>query len=215
MDCSPPGFFVHGILQARTLEWVAISFSRGSSWPRDRTWVSQTADRFFTVWATRATQITICHHVNDFFPVFMYGCESWTIKKAECQRTDAFVLWCWRLLRIPWTARRSNQIILKEISSECSLEGLILKLKLQHFCQMMPRIDSSGKDPDARKDWRQEKKGTTEDEMVGWHHRLDGHGFEQAPGNSEGQESLACYSPWGHGVRHYWATEWQQIIQIK
>ena len=73
----------------------------------------------------------------------MYGCESWTIKKAEHQRIDAFELWCWRrLLRVPWTARRSNQSILKEISPECSLEGLILKLKLQHFSHLMQRTDS-------------------------------------------------------------------------
>ena len=77
------------------------------------------------------------------FPVVMYGCESWTIKKAECQRTDAFELWCWRrLLRVPWTARRSNQSILKEISPWCSLEGLKLKLKLQNFRHLMQRADS-------------------------------------------------------------------------
>ena len=77
------------------------------------------------------------------FPVVMYGCASWTIKKAECQRIDAFELWCWRrLLRVPWTARRSSQSILKEISPECSLEGLILKLKLQYFGQLMWRADS-------------------------------------------------------------------------
>ena len=77
------------------------------------------------------------------FPVVMYGCESWTIKKAECQRIDAFELWCWRrLLRVPWTARRSNQAILKEISPGCSLEGLILKLKLQYFGHLMRRADS-------------------------------------------------------------------------
>ena len=77
------------------------------------------------------------------FPVVMYGCESWTIKKAECWRIDAFELWCWRrLLRVPWTARRSNQSILKEITPECSLEGLMLKLKLQYFGQMMRRTDS-------------------------------------------------------------------------
>ena len=80
------------------------------------------------------------------FPVVMYGCESWTIKKAECRRTDAFELWCWRrLLRVPWTARRSNQSILKEISPECSLEGLMLKLKLQYFRHLMWRADSSEK----------------------------------------------------------------------
>ena len=77
------------------------------------------------------------------FPVVMYGCESWTIKKAECQRIDAFELWCWRrLLRVPWTARRSSQSILKEISPGCSLEGLMLKLKLQHLGHLMQRTDS-------------------------------------------------------------------------
>ena len=77
------------------------------------------------------------------FPVVMYGCQSWTIKKAECQRIDAFELWCWRrLLRVPWTARRSNQSILKEISPGCSLEGMMLKLKLQYFGHLMRRVDS-------------------------------------------------------------------------
>ena len=85
------------------------------------------------------------------FPVVMYGCESWTIRKAECQRIDTFELWCWRrLLRVPWTATRSNQSILKEISPGCSLEGLMLKLKLQYFGHLMWRADS--KDPDAGKD---------------------------------------------------------------
>src|SRR5574342_573564 len=77
------------------------------------------------------------------FPVVMYGCQSWTVKKAECRRIDAFELWCWRrLLRVPWTARRSNQSILKEISSGCSLEGLMLKLKLQYFGYLTQRVDS-------------------------------------------------------------------------
>ena len=77
------------------------------------------------------------------FPVVMYGCQSWTVKKAECQRIDAFELWCWkRLLRVPWTARKSNQSILKEISPGCSLEGLRLKLKLQYFGHLMQRVDS-------------------------------------------------------------------------
>ena len=77
------------------------------------------------------------------FPVVMYGCESWTIKKAECQRTDAFELWCWiRLLRVPWTARRSNQSILMKISPGCSLEGMMLRLKLQYFGHLMRRVDS-------------------------------------------------------------------------
>ena len=124
--------------------------------------------------------------------------KSWTIKKAEDWRIDAFGLWCWRrLLRVPWTARRSNQSILKEISLEYSLEGLMLKLKLQYFGHLMWRTENTGKDPDAGKDWRQEKKGTTGDEMVGWHHWLNGHEFEQLQGVGDGQGSLACCSPWG------------------
>ena len=88
------------------------------------------------------------------------------MKKTECQRIDAFELWCWRrLLRVPWTARRSNQSILKEISPGGSLEGMVLKLKLQYFGHLMRRVDSN-----AGRDWGQEEKGTTEDEMAGWHH---------------------------------------------
>ena len=105
------------------------------------------------------------------FPVVMYGCESWTVKKAERQRIDAFEQWCWRrLLRVPWTARKSNQSILEEIGPGCSLEGLMLKLKLQYFGHLMQSVDLTGKDPDAGRDWGQEEKGTTEDEMAGWHH---------------------------------------------
>ena len=101
----------------------------------------------------------------------MYGCESWTVKKAECQRIDAFELWCWRrLLRVPWTARRSNQSILKEISPGYSLEGLMLKLKLQYFGHLMQKCRLIGKDSYAGRDWGQEERGMTEDEMVGWHH---------------------------------------------
>ena len=129
------------------------------------------------------------------FPVVMYGCESWTIKKAECRRIDAFEVWCWRrLLRVPRTARRSNQSILKEIGPEYSLEGLMLKLKLQYCGYLMVRTDSFEKTL-IWKDWRQEK-GTTEDEMAGWHHWLDGHDFVQALGDAEGQGSLVCCSPW-------------------
>ena len=96
------------------------------------------------------------------------------MKKAECQRIDAFELCCWRrLLRVPWTARRSNQSILKKFSPGISLEGMMLKLKLQYFGHLMRRVDS-GKDSDAGRDWGQEEKGTTEDEMAGWHHGLDG-----------------------------------------
>ena len=132
------------------------------------------------------------------FPVVMYGCESWTIKKAERQRIDAFELWCWRrLLKVPWTARRSNQnpkgnqswIFIGRTDAEAETE-----------IHWPPDAKNwlLGKDLDAGKDWRQEEKGMTEDEMVGWHHWLDGHEFEQALGAGDGQGSLACCSLWGH-----------------
>ena len=107
------------------------------------------------------------------FPVVMYGCEIWTVNKAERRRINAFELWCWRrLLRVPWASRRSNQSILKEIKPGISLEGMMLKLKLQYFGHLMRRVDSLEK-TDAGRDWGQEEKGTTEDEMAGWHHGLD------------------------------------------
>ena len=107
------------------------------------------------------------------FPVVMYGCDSWTVKKAECRKIDAFELWCWRrLLRVPWTVRRSNWSILEEISPGCSLEGLMLKLKLHYFGHLMRRVDSLEKTLMLGRDWGQEEKGPTEDEMAGWYHRL-------------------------------------------
>ena len=131
------------------------------------------------------------------FPVVMYGCESWTKKQAECQRINAFELWCWRRhLRVPWTARRSNQSILKEINPEYSLEGLMLKLKLQYFGHLMQSTDSLVKTP-ILGEIEGGRKGMTEDEMVGWPHQFNGHEFEQTPGDGEGQGSLACCSPWG------------------
>ena len=113
------------------------------------------------------------------FPAVMYGCESWNVKKAEHQKIDAFELWCWRrLLRVPWTARRANQSILKEISPGCSLEELMLKLKFQYFGHLMRQVDSLEKTLMPGGIGGQEEKGTTEDEMAGWHHRLNGHRFE-------------------------------------
>ena len=132
------------------------------------------------------------------FPVVMYGCETWTINKSECWKTDGFKLWCWgRLFRVPWRARRSNQSILKEINREYSLEGLMLKLKLQYFVQLMWRADSLRKILIAGIDWRQEEKWAGEDETVRQHYRLSGHESQHIPGDSEGQESLACCSLWG------------------
>ena len=130
------------------------------------------------------------------FPVVMYGCESWTIKKAECRRIDAFELWCWRrLLRVPWTARRSNQSILKEISPGCSLEGLMLKLKLQYFGHLMQRADLFEKSLMLGKIEGRRRRGW-QDEMVGWHHWLDWHGFGWTSGVGDGQGSLVCCGPW-------------------
>ena len=122
------------------------------------------------------------------------------LKKAERQRTDAFELWCWRrLLRVPWTARRSNQSILKEISPECSLEGLML-------CWNSNTLATSCKDSDAGRDWGQDEKGTTEDEMAGWHHRLDGREFGWTPGVGDGQGGLACCNSWSRKESD--RTEW-------
>ena len=135
------------------------------------------------------------------FIVFMYalyGYESWAIKKAEHQRIDAFKLWCWRrLLRVPWTARRSCWSVLKEINPEYSLERLMLKLKLQYFVHLMRRANSLEKTLVLRHTEGRRRRGW-QDEMVGWHHWLNGHEFEQAPGDNEGQGSLVCCSPRGH-----------------
>ena len=129
IDGSPPGSPVPGILQARTLEWVAISFSMTNL-------DSILKNRDITL----PTKVRLVKAM--VFPVVMYGWESWTIKKAEHWRIDAFELWYWRrVLRVPWTARGSNQSILKEISPECSLEGLMLKLKRQYFGHLMRRAD--------------------------------------------------------------------------
>ena len=128
----------------------------------------------------------------------MYGYENWTIKTAECWRIDAFELWCWRrLLRVPWTPRRSNQSILKQISPGCSLEKTDVEAETPILWPPDEKSWIMWKDPDAGKDWGQEEKGTTKDEMAGWHHRLDGHRFGWTPGVGDGQEGLACCNSWG------------------
>ena len=120
----------------------------------------------------------VCLVKTMVFPVVMYGCESWTVKKAEHRRIDALELWCWRrLLRIPWTARRSNQSILKEISPEYSLKDWCCGWSSSTLATWWEEL-THWKDPDAWKDWRQEEKGVTEDEMVGWHHRFNAHECE-------------------------------------
>ena len=131
------------------------------------------------------------------FPVIMYSCESWTRKKTRCRGLDAFELWHYRrLLRVPWTTRRSYQSILKEINPEYSLEGHA-KAEVPIFRPLDEKSWLIRKDPDPGKDWGQKEKGVTEDEMVGWHHWFNGHEFERTLGDSEGQGSLACCSPWG------------------
>ena len=151
------------------VKWKSLSRGRKAMTNLDSMWKSRDI--------TLPTKVHLVKAV--VFPVVVYGCESWTIKKAERQRIDAFELWCCRrLLRDPWTARRSNQSILKDISPEYSLEGLMLKMKLQYFSATWCKELTLRKDPDAGKYWRQEEKGMTDDKMVGWHHRLNGHEFE-------------------------------------
>ena len=139
MDCSPPGSSVHEISQARILEWVTISFSRDLPNPgiEPRSLALQ-LDSLLTEQQGKPNiilKVSSLLSINYMaFPVVMYGCRSWTIKKTKHRRIDAFELWCWRrLLSVPWTARKSNQSILKEISPDYSLEGLMLKLNLQYF----------------------------------------------------------------------------------
>ena len=137
------------------------------------------------------------------FPVVTYGCENWTVKKAERGRIDAFELWCWkRLLRVPWTARRSNESILKEISPGCSLEGLMLKLKLQYFGHLMQRL--IGKDCDVGRDWGQEEKGMTEDETA------DGITDSMDMSLSELQDLVMDREGW-QAVIHGFANSWTRL----
>ena len=143
------------------------------------------------------TLLTKVYIVKDMvIPVVIYRYESWTIKKAEPQRTDAFELWCWRwLLRVPRTPERSNQSVLKETNwifiGKTEAEAPVI-WPLDVMSQLI------GKDPDAGKDWKQKEKRAAEDEMVGLNHWLNGHESEQTLGDSEGQGSLACFSPCGH-----------------
>ena len=146
------------------------------------------------------------------FLVVMCGCESWTIKKAEHWRIDAFELWYWRRpLRVPLTARKSNQSILKEISPEYSLEGLMLKLKLQYFGHLMQRTDSLEKTLMLGKIEGSRRRGWPK-MMVEWHHWLDEHEFEQALGVGDGQGGLVCCSLWGH--KELDTTEWLNWTEL-
>ena len=147
----------------------------------------------------------------------MHGCESWTIKKAEHQRIDAFELLYWRrLLRVPWTARRSNQSMLKEISPECSLEGIMLKLKLQYFSHLIRRINSLEKTLMLGGIGGRRRRGQQRMRWLDGHHRLDGHEFEWTPGVGDGQGGLACCNSWGRKEsdtteRLNWTENYNQI----
>ena len=141
------------------------------------------------------------------FPVVMYRCESWTIKKAEHWWIDAFELWCWRrVFRVPWTARRSNQSILKESSPGCSLKGLILKLKLQYFGHLMWRADSLEKKLMLGKIEDRRRRGQ---QRMRW---LDGRWFGWTPGVGDGQGGLACWGSWG--CKELDTTEWLNWTEI-
>ena len=149
----------------------------------------------------------VCLVKAMIFPAVMYGCERWTIKKAERQRIDVIELWCRRrLLRVPWTARRSNQPILKEISPECSLEGLILKLKLQYFVHLMRRADSLektlilGKIEGRRRGWQRIRwlDGITNSMEIN---------FSRLQEFDDRQRGYPCCNPWGHRVGQDWVTE--------
>ena len=145
------------------------------------------------------------------FPVVMYGCESWTVKKAERRRIDAFELWCWRrLLRVPWTARRFNQSILKHISPGISLEGMMLELKLQYFGHLMRRVDSLEKTLMLGGIGGRRRRGR---QRMRWHHWLDGRESEWTLGVGDGQGGLACCDSWGWGEPD--TTERLNWIELK
>ena len=139
----------------------------------------------------------ICLVKPMVFPVVVYGCESWTVNKAECQRIDAFELWCWRRLKSPLDCKEIHPVHPKGDQSWVFIGRTDVEAETPILWPPDVKSWLIGKDLDAGKDWGQQEKGETEDEMVGWHHWLHGHEFEQAPGVGDGQGSQACCSPQG------------------
>ena len=144
--------------------------------------------------------------------VVMYGCESWTIQKAEHWRIDAFELWCWRRLDSPLDFKE-----IKSVNPKGNQPWIFIGNNDAEASILWPPDLKNwliGKDPGAGKDWRHKEKGMTEDEMVGWHHQLDGHDFEQAPGVGDGQGSLVCCSPW---VKKNWTglSNWTELTEVR
>ena len=165
----------------------------------------------------KSRDITLPTKVHLFkamvFPVVMYGCESWTVKKAEHRRIDAFELWCWRrLLRLSLDCKEIQPVHPKGDQSWVLIGRTDVEAEAPIFWP--PDMNNSlfGKDPDAGKDWRWEEKGTTEDETVGWHHQLHEPEFEQASGDGEGLGSLGCCSPWG--LKESDMTEWLKWTEL-
>ena len=148
----------------------------------------------------RSREITLATKVHlvkaMVFPVVKYGCESWTVKKAECQRIDAFELWCWTL-ESPLDCREIQPVHPEGNQSWIFIGRTDTEAETPIVWSPDVKNRFIWQDPDAGKDWRWEEKGTTEDEMVGWHHRHDGHEFVQAPGFGDGQRNLECCRPWG------------------
>ena len=207
MDCSPPGSSVYGILQERIVEGITISFSWGSSRPRDWTCISCVSPALQAdCWPSEPSGKPKVHMLKAIvFPVIMYWCETWTIKKAEHWRIDVLELWCWRrLLRVPWTLRRSNKPILKEISLEYSLKELMLRL--QYFGQLKQRADSLKKNL---------MLGKIEGRRRGWQRRrwMDVITYSVDMSLSKLQEILKDRAAWSvvvHGIskRWTWLSDW-------
>ena len=159
------------------------------------------------------TFLTKVHIVKDMgFLVVLYGCESWTLKKAERWWIDAFELWCWRrLLRVPWTAGRSNQSILKEINPNIHWKDWYWSWSSNTFATWWQVLTHWKRPWCWVEDWRQQEKGMIENKMVGWHHWLDGHEFQQAAGVGDGQGRLECCRPLGSKDSE-WLCDWTEVL---